>query len=120
MWEYEHSIEAKVEAAAVWRIWADVPAWGQWNPDIERIEIDGPFTAGSTIAMTPRGQDAVHLRLAEVREPELFVDVAELDGIVVRTEHRAEPLAGGVRITYRTEITGPAADTVGVEIGPAI
>jgi hypothetical protein len=39
----------------------------------------------------------------------------------VRTAHRLEPAeAGGTRIVYRTEITGPAADQVGPELGPAI
>ena len=35
--------------------------------------------------------------------------------------HRLEPAAGGrTRIIYRTEITGPAADQAGPELGPAI
>ena len=37
------------------------------------------------------------------------------------TVHRLEPLpGGGTRVTYRTEITGPAAEQVGPELGPAI
>ena len=39
----------------------------------------------------------------------------------LRTTHRVERIAAGrSRITYRMEITGPAADTVGPEIGPEI
>ena len=57
MWTTEHSLEAPGSPEAIWRVWADVPGWGEWNPDIENIEIDGPFAAGSTITMTPRGQD---------------------------------------------------------------
>src|SRR5207302_3157041 len=41
--------------------------------------------------------------------------------LVVRTEHRLEPAAGGLtRIVYRTQITGAAADSVGPELGPQI
>ena len=65
MWTTEHSIEATGSPEAVWRVWADVPSWGEWNPDIERIELDGPFAAGSTITMTPRGQEPVELEIAE-------------------------------------------------------
>src|SRR5439155_18946741 len=69
MWTTEHSIEAAGSPEAIWRVWADVPSWGEWNPDIERIELDGPFAAGSTITMTPRGQEPVVLVIAEAAEP---------------------------------------------------
>jgi hypothetical protein len=71
--------------------------------------------------MTPAGQDTVELRPAEVSEPNLFVDEADLGDVVVRTFHRIDHLdEGRNRVTYRMEITGPAADTVGPEIGPQI
>jgi hypothetical protein len=121
MWEYEHSIETAIAAESLWARWADVASWGEWNADIEKVELRGPFAAGSEIAMTPRGDDPVILRLAEVRENETFVDVAEFGGVVIRTAHRLERLdAGRTRITYRTEITGTAADELGTQIGPAI
>ena len=106
---------------AIWEIWADVAHWGEWNPDIERVEISGAFEAGSTITMTPRGQEAIELRLVEAAEPERFVDQADLGDVVVRTAHRIEPLDGNrSRVVYAMEISGPAADTVGPELGPAI
>jgi uncharacterized protein YndB with AHSA1/START domain len=117
MWMTEHSIETDVAPDAIWRAWAEVAQWPEWNGDIERIELTGPFAAGSTFVMTPHGQGAVELRLADVVEGEQFVDEAEVAGTVVRTTHRIEPLdAGAVRIVYRLEASGPAAD----EIGPAI
>ena len=117
MWTAEHSIEATATPAAIWRLWADVACWPEWNADIERIELSGPFAAGSTISMTPAGQDAVTLRIAEATEPELFVDDATVAETVVRTVHRAQPLDGDrVRITYSIELTGPAAE----ELGPLI
>ena len=64
--------------------------------------------------MVPVGDEPVELRIAEVVEPELFVDEADLGEIVVRTIHRVERLERQrIRVTYRMEITGPAADTVG-------
>jgi hypothetical protein len=121
MWTTEHAIETTATPEAIWEIWAEVPRWGEWNPDIERIEISGAFEAGSTITMTPRGQEAIELRLAEVVEPEHFVDEADLGDVVVRTTHRIEPVDGDrARVVYSMEISGPAADTVGPELGPAI
>jgi uncharacterized membrane protein len=56
MWTAEHSIETTAAAEAIWRLWADVPRWPDWIADIAHIEISGPFAAGSTILMTPIGQ----------------------------------------------------------------
>jgi hypothetical protein len=121
MWEVEYDIETSATAQEIWRLWADVPGWRAWNADIEEIELAGPFAAGSTIRMTPIGQEPVELRIAEAAEPELFVDEADLGEIVVRTIHRADQLdAGRTRVSYRMEITGPASDTLGPQIGPEI
>jgi uncharacterized protein YndB with AHSA1/START domain len=121
MWEAEHSIETTAPRQEIWRLWTDVAGWPAWNADIEQIELSGPFAAGSTIRMTPIGQEPVELRIAEAVEPELFVDEAELGEIVVRTIHRAEQLDGGrARVSYRMEITGPASDQLGPQIGPEI
>jgi hypothetical protein len=121
MWEFEHQDEGEATVSRVWDLWADVTNWDRWNADIERIEIDGPFAIGTTITMTPRGEDPVALRIDELEEGRGFVDLAEFEGIRIRTSHRVDPLDGGrVRVTYRTEISGPAAETVGPQIGPAI
>jgi hypothetical protein len=121
MWEAQHSVETSARPQEIWALWADVEGWPAWNADIERIELVGPFAAGSTIRMTPIGQEPIDLRLAEAVEPELFVDEADLGEIVVRTIHRADELdRGRTRVTYRMEITGPASDTLGPQIGPEI
>jgi hypothetical protein len=112
MWSYEHSVETTAAPERIWRLWADVTGWPRWNADIERIAIDGPFAAGSQIAM-----DDVRLRLTDVRENEQFVDEAVLGATTVRTLHRLDRLAGGrTRVTYRTDISGPDGD----QLGPAI
>ncbi|MFL5904094.1 MAG: SRPBCC family protein [Solirubrobacteraceae bacterium] len=121
MWTSEQSIETTASPEAIWRLWSDVAGWPEWNADIEHIEIAGPFAAGSTISMTPVGQDPVELRIAEAVKPDLFVDEAEVANVVVRTVHRVERLDGDRnRIVYRMEINGPAADDVGPELGPQI
>jgi Polyketide cyclase / dehydrase and lipid transport len=121
MWTSEQGIETPASPEAIWRLWSDVAGWPEWNADIEHIEISGPFAAGSTISMTPIGQDAVELRVTEAVEPDLFVDEANLGDVVVRTIHRVERLEGDrSRVTYRMEISGPAADSVGPEVGPQI
>ena len=117
MWTTEHSIETDAAPEAIWRAWADVDRWPEWNADIERIALDGPFAAGGTIAMTPKGQETVELGIAEAAENESFVDEADVGGTVIRTTHRIDRGdAGRTTIVYRLEATGPAAE----QIGPAV
>src|SRR5690348_12005344 len=117
MWSYEHSIETDVDAEAIWRLWTDVAGWGAWNADLERVELSGPFAEGSRITMTPVGQAPVELTLAQVVAGSRFVDEARFGDVVVRTTHALDPVGPHPpRITYRTEITGPAPD----DLGPGI
>ena len=121
MWTTEHSVETTAAPEAIWGLWAEVAGWPDWNADLERAELSGPFAAGSTITMTPHGQEPIELRIAESVEPELFVDEAHLADVVVRTIHRLERFGDGrVRVVYRMEITGPEGDTLGPQMGPEI
>jgi uncharacterized protein YndB with AHSA1/START domain len=122
MWEYEYAAETGADAGALWRLWSDVEGWPRWNGGIERIEIDGPFAVGTTFRMTPPGEpEPIEMRLAEVVPGERFTDVMDAGDFVVTTVHRIEAVAGGgSRVVYRTEITGPAAEQLGPQLGPAI
>jgi hypothetical protein len=121
MWWTEETIETTASAQAIWQLWADVPRWPDWNADIEHIELSGPFATGSKISMTPIGQEPVELQIEAAIEPELFIDVADLGDVVVRTVHRVEDIDDDRnRVIYRMEITGSAADRVGPEIGPEL
>src|SRR6185369_10044057 len=106
-----------VSVEAVWKVWSDVQAWPEWNAGVEKIQIDGPFAAGTRFVMTPPGEDGIEMRLATVRVNEEFTDIMDGGDIVVTTVHRVERLGENLtRVVYRTEIEGPGAE----EIGPAI
>ena len=127
MWEYEYSLETSADRGALWRHWADMAAWPQWNDGIETIDVDGPFAVGTTFTMTPPGisgsgaPEPIRMRLVEIEPGTSFTDEMDAGDFVVRTEHRLEPAAGGLtRIVYRTQITGEAAGHVGPELGPQI
>jgi uncharacterized protein YndB with AHSA1/START domain len=120
MWSTEHSSETTASPEKIWGIWSDVSRWPEWNGDLERAELSGPFVAGSKITMSPHDGDPIELRLAEVVKPETFVDEAQFGGVVVRTIHRVEALGDRNRVVYALEISGPEADTLGPQIGPDI
>jgi uncharacterized protein YndB with AHSA1/START domain len=121
VWEYEYSVETTATPDAVWRHWSAVTEWPAWNAGVQTVDIDGPFAVGTVFTMTPPDGEPIRMRLTEVVPGELFTDEMDAGDFVVRTVHRLDKAAGGnTRVVYRTEITGPAADEVGPQLGPAI
>jgi hypothetical protein len=121
MWEHQHSVETSAAPEALWRHWSSIAEWPRWNAGIESIEVDGPFAVGTVFTMTPPGDDPIRMRLTEVVPGTSFTDEMDAGDFVVRTIHQLEPAGSGrTRVVYRTEITGPAADQVGPQLGPAI
>jgi uncharacterized protein YndB with AHSA1/START domain len=117
MWTHEESIETSATPARVWKFFADVAQWKNWNAGIETIQIHGPFKAGTTFTMRPPGQDAINSTLIEVKPNESFTDETLVDETRVVVSHKLQPLASGnTKIIYSTEITGPGAE----ELGPMI
>jgi hypothetical protein len=121
MWATEHSLETTATPESIWRLWADVPRWPEWNSDLAEAELVGEFLAGSAIRMRSVDGDSIELGIAELVRPKLFVDEADFGGVTVRTTHRIERTeVGRVLIVYRMEISGPDADRLGPELGPEI
>lgn len=123
MWTYETSLDTAASPEAVFALFRDVDGWPEWNAGVERIELGGPFAAGTRAVMVLPGGERLSFRLAWVAEGEGFEDetpIAEA-GVVVRVRHTLERLpGGGTRITYAATVEGPGADAAGPEIGPAV
>jgi hypothetical protein len=71
--------------------------------------------------MKPPGEDVMTSTIAELEEGRLLTDVTDMGDLVISVAHELQPLAGGgTSIAYRVQVTGPAADTTGEEVGTAI
>jgi hypothetical protein len=57
MWVHEHTAETAVRREKVWAALADIDSWTEWDTSMAEIKLDGPFAVGSTVSMTPIGQD---------------------------------------------------------------
>lgn len=117
MWTHEQCIEIDATPAQIWAVFADVHGWTRWNAGIERIELHGPFAAGSSFTMQPPGTDAFVSTLIAVDEQRGFTDETVIDETRVVVDHRIEALSPHrVRVTYATQITGPQAQAIGLEV----
>ncbi len=123
MFNYSHSIETPAAAAAVWPLYSEVSRWPLWDHEVQEVVLDGPFVAGTTGIMRISGQPLLPIHLTEVTPNVSFSDETAMPdaGIVITFVHTLTPLAsGGTRITHAVTISGPAAATVGPQIGPGI
>jgi uncharacterized protein YndB with AHSA1/START domain len=121
MWTHEHAAESPLPAGAIWQVLADLDNWARWDTSMERVELHGPLQAGSTVTMTPKGQDPITSVITEVTENERYADQTEFGGVTLAFSHTLTPLpGGGTRIVHRLEITGEEAAEAAPEIGPMI
>jgi uncharacterized protein YndB with AHSA1/START domain len=121
MWVHEHTGETAASPQAVWQVLCDLDQWGSWDTSLEWVRLKGPFQVGSQVVMKPNGQDPITSVIVEARENRLYADQTNLGEVTLRFSHTLEPLeGGGTRVTHRLEIAGPAADSTGPELGPAI
>src|ERR687887_1104453 len=120
MWAYEHTAETATSPEAVWQVLRDLGQWATWDTSMEWVRLQGPFQVGSEVVMKPKGQDPITSVIVEASENRVYADQTDMGEVTLRFSHTLEPLEGGTRVTHRLEITGPAADQVGPELGPAI
>jgi Polyketide cyclase / dehydrase and lipid transport len=117
VWRTDYSAETTAAPDTIWAIFRDVPGWKTWNAGIARIEIDGPFAAGTWFTMQPPGEEPFRSRLIVVRDCACFVDETRVGDLVVTVAHNIEPLDGGrTRITYAVEAEGPDAAQIGAAV----
>jgi hypothetical protein len=117
VWEFEYAIETSATPDVLWILLSDVERWPQWNAGVEKIEINGPFAAGTVFVMKPPGQEAITTRLVEVQKGKSFLDETRLGELRIFVDHRLEPLTSGrTRIVYSIEVFGPDCDEVGAAV----
>jgi uncharacterized protein YndB with AHSA1/START domain len=121
MWTHEHTAETATSPEAIWQILSDLDQWATWDASMEWVQLQGPFQAGSRFTMKPKGQDPITSVILEATENRAYADQTDLGEVTLRFSHTLQPLeGGGTKITHRLEITGPTADQLGPELGPAI
>jgi len=111
MRRYSYETVTNLPAEQLYRAFADVASWPQWDDGIEAIILEGPANEGSEFALVPRGRPntklrAVKLKVETMVEPYRFIDVAYLPLAQMRTEHSFIPTPRGTLVRSTVEIRG--------------
>lgn len=119
-WETSSSLEAEVDAAAVWeRAYRDADAWPRWNAELKSARLDGPLAQGAEARIVFRTGLRLRFRVVEFEDGRLFTDEARLPGARMGHRHLLEPIATGARLTNTIYIDGPLAGLWRRILGPA-
>lgn len=105
----KHTLETKASAAAIWQIWQDVSNWNSWDHGLEFSQIDGPFEAGTTGTLKPKGGPLVRTKLTKVIPMSCFVDEAKLPLAKILVSHFLTEVEGKWFVTHQIEMKGPLA-----------
>ena len=121
MAEYGETVETTASADRVWKVWSDTSTWGEWNPNVTTMDMNGPFESGSTGVMnTPSGQHH-KMRLADVMPGRSFaLETNVVPGTTFRFNCRIETVTGKTNIGQHVEVKGPLGPILGGMLGPQV
>ena len=120
MSEYGTSVVSTAPADKVWKIWSDTSTWGEWNPNVTTMELNGPFATGSTAIMHTKAGQHHKMRIVDVQAGRGFVlETNVIPGTSFRFNCRVEPVGAEAKISQTVEVKGPLGFLGGM-LGPGV
>ena len=121
MAEYGTSVLSTASADRVWAIWSDTSTWGEWNPNVSTMDLQGSFASGSTAVMNTRAGQHHKMRIVDVQPGRSFaLETNVIPGTMFRFNCRIEPADGKSRISQTVEIKGPLGPILRGMLGPGV
>jgi len=111
IWSFEHSVDCPVPRSVAWQFWTHVENW-KLDADVEAVELNGPFAAGSNGATMTRSGGRVEWRITEV-QPGMaaLIEVPFPQGIG-RFHWTFEDLGAITRIKQRISLSGETSPLI--------
>lgn len=121
MWTTNYQNVTAASPQAVWEALAALHSGTPLGPNSDTFELHGPFAVGTTLTVTPQGQDPMRSVIIELEPARVYADQTVFGDLILTFRHRLAPRhGGGTHVTHTLEVSGPAADQVGPELGPQI
>lgn len=118
MWRFEHTERTSADPVQIWARYADPSRWSEWDHDVRRASLDGPFAQGSTGTLTPASGPTTKFRVTELVEGRVFVDESRLPGATMTFGHELSAGPDGTTVlTHTITISGPLSGLFGRLVG---
>lgn len=118
-WSFEHAVECPVKPEFAWKYWTKVSNWSL-DPDVELVELDGPFANGAKGVTVSRSSGRIDWQLADVEPGRAATMEIVLPGAVGRFHWTFEAAGAGTRIVQRVSIDGPHAQDFVHAMAPSL
>jgi hypothetical protein len=113
MWTFECSDETAATRADVWALWSVPSRWPEFDPGVQWARLEGPFEAGATITLKPKGGPKSSVKIVTAEPEQGFSSLAKLPIARLGFTHSlSDGSEGKTRITSRIEVSGPLAGLV--------
>ena len=107
MWTKSYSLltrEATKEQ--LWKLFADVNSWHEWDTEIEYAKMEGHFEKGNHFILKPRKGPKVTIELVETIENHIFVDLTRFPLAKMYGKHEFKDTPEGLLITTTMTVQG--------------
>lgn len=110
MWKavYE-KVYHDISKEAVWKAWADVNCWSEWDNDIEYAVLTEPFQTGSKFILKPKGAPKLSIQIIDCLLYTRFTDVTSFPFAKMFDSHELEETPAGLKIKSQISVEGPLA-----------
>jgi hypothetical protein len=115
---YTHHLTTKATPALLWPLYENVANWTLWDQELETVQLNGPFQAGSVGMLKPKGGPATRFRLTEVNPRVSFSDVSFLPLCQLYFKHSLEVSEGVTKLTHIIRFKGPLSFLWSRILGP--
>lgn len=117
---YEERITIKATVAQIWKLYATVNQWSQWDPDTKASSIDGKFETGATgWHQSPTGP-RTRLEFVSVVPQESFRVESRSPLSKIQFDHQLMPQGDEVEVIHRVAFSGLLAPLWGRVVGKVI
>ena len=120
MWTTNYEQTTTAAPAAVWGALQKLHSGTPLGPHSDNFELHGPFAVGTTLTITPQGQEPMQSTIVALVPHVTYADRTVFGDLELTFRHDLTPTAGGTTVTHTLVIDGPGSDEIGPELGPQI
>ena len=123
MWTTSYTEATSATPEAVWSALEALHSGTPLGPNSDEFELHGPFAVGTTLTITPQGQEAMSSTIVALEPCSVYADQTVFGDLILTVRHDLAPAvspATGTVVTHTLTIEGPTADDIGPDLGPQI
>ena len=120
MWSYQHAIVTDAPKEWIWKLWADMQNWNEWNNRVKQCYPNGDLSNGIGYVLKLRG---VPKMIGAIRDCEFLKSFANVGGfslIGIELRHEIKDVGGRVRLIHQVKVSGKLCFLFGGVIGKRI